>query len=173
MFHTSTPNPGGQRIWLQFVFRFHGLFASPGPGSRCTLSSSGGCFSFFLLCSSFETTPFRLLSWILFLWSNYRLTSNLKNPNSRLWGRTMWSWSKTSSKSWARSLTAARLLTSSYAYWRSLTSRSAYCDSQACGLSVSWLVNVTLSINAAFWAYTHCKLGLSRPPADRVALQWP
>lgn len=66
MFHTSTPSPGGQRVWLQFVFSFHGLFASPGPDSRWPLSSSGGCFSIFLLCSSFKTTPFRLLSWVFF-----------------------------------------------------------------------------------------------------------
>lgn len=58
------------------------------------------------------------------LWSDNRLTSNLKNPNSRLWGRTTWSWSKTSSKSWGPLPRAARLPMSSYAYWRSLTSRS-------------------------------------------------
>lgn len=46
----------------------------------------------------------------------------------------------------------------------------AYCGSQA---SVWCLVNVTLSINDAYWAYTHCKHGLSWSPADRPALQWP
>lgn len=46
----------------------------------------------------------------------------------------------------------------------------AYCGSQA---SVWCLVNVTLSINDAYWAYTHCKHGLCWSPADRPALQWP
>lgn len=122
MLHTSTPNPRGQRIWLQFVFNFHGLFATPVGDISCAFSSAGGFFKHFTIVSTFQIGSGFSTGFVV--WSNYRLTSNLKSPNSRLWGRTMWSWSKTYSKSWVRSHTAVRPPTSSCASLRSLTSRS-------------------------------------------------
>lgn len=114
MFHTRTTLEG--KGFDSSLCLFRGLFALPGQ-DLCGVLSLAVC--------GFSINQFKLLSWIFFcFWSNYRLMSNSKNPSLRLWGRTMWSWSKTSSKSWARSLTAARLPTSLYAYWRSLTSRS-------------------------------------------------
>lgn len=50
--------------------------------------------------------------------------SGLKNLSLRLWVRTTWSWSRTSSRSSAHSRKEARQLTSSSASWRSPTSRS-------------------------------------------------
>lgn len=48
----------------------------------------------------------------------------------------------------------------------------AQCSSEACGLSVWWLVNVTLgAYNGAYRASTHCKHGLNWSPVNTAVLQ--
>lgn len=109
----------------QKTFDYNSARCINSPLRKCTNGTR--CYRF-LVTFMYCKVEARLSVTSVFYSLNPRPMSSLRNPSWRLWGRTTWSWSRTSSRSSTHSQTGARPPMSWSASWRSRTSRS--CISQ-------------------------------------------